>query len=334
MHLCLSIQVFPCPVAVLAGESAGMNGWLLANGCSVADGSVVSDRRWYITVIPDAELAPGSYCLTAYAGICAKNGKITENDFKVHFTVEGEEAPPDDLAPELSPEPDPELAPDPLPGSESDQILQDPNPDPDLVPTENPSRPPPSENMDEGKTEPEQNPSLFPGTDGGNGGGFGQAMENGSNAGLGAGTVTGNQEFSAADNQPDKPSEPDAGLSQMPEAPAVRKPEPSMEKTQKTDNALEKEPEEGDRFFEDEPDFQNGTAGPSEHFTVTKIKLGGTGEKLQMARQPGTYRSNLDGNASFRSTAGEAGGTLLAILIPLLGIGAVTRTVSFWKDIA
>lgn len=343
--LYLAASVFlalACSVAVLAEEGNGGAGWLFINGCSIAEGSIVSpteiftfafgnnvvnasvrdynrtmfsletadgssvgisvdmaddqiepDRRWYITVIPDTELAPGSYCLTAHAGICAKNGKITEHDFNVNFTVEGEETPPPVQEPEETPTPNPGFISETVPSPTPSDPVSGPGPTPSDPVSDftdpNPSLAPSVESADYHNPEWEQNPSLFQGTDEGN-----------------AGIV---EQPSEADGEP-RQTAPEAGKSEK--------------KAGKTKKRHEK-------ISENETDSQNQSDSASQQVAAMKIKLGTGKGNIRIAPQQKAYeRESLSGDL-YKSSG--AGGTPAVILPLLFGIGVITRIISFRKEI-
>ena len=60
----------------------------------VVDTQVDREKRRYIFVTPDAELAPGAYKVVIDPGITAKNGSSAETGFTVSFTVAGAAANP------------------------------------------------------------------------------------------------------------------------------------------------------------------------------------------------------------------------------------------------
>lgn len=323
-----------CSVAVWAEEESGGDSWLFVNGCSIAEGSVVSptevftfafgnnvvnvsvreynstkfslemadgssvgitvdmaddqiepDRRWYITVIPETELAPGSYCLTAYAGICAKNGKITENDFKVNFTVEGEETPSPVPTPEETPTPDPgflsETTPSPMPSDSVSDFTQAPNP----------SLAPYVESGDYNNAGLEQNPTVTPGTGG---------------------------ENTAAVEQP--PTEAGGEPQQTTAAGKSKK------KGRKTKKSHEK-------LSANETDSKNQADGTSRQVTAMKIKLGKEKGKIRISPQQKAYRGGILPADLYKSTVYRTGGAPVVILLLLFGAGIITRIIGFYREI-
>lgn len=59
---------------------------------SVADTQVEPEARWSIFIKPNATLEPGAYVIVAEQGITAKNGQSSEEEFRVAFTVKGDES--------------------------------------------------------------------------------------------------------------------------------------------------------------------------------------------------------------------------------------------------
>lgn len=289
----------------------------------MADDQIEPDLRWYITVIPEAELAPGSYCLTAHAGICAKSGKVTESDFIVNFTVEGDEV--------QEPGQEPELTPDPVPGQDTGTGPEvDPDPAPDLdpgaAPTESPVLSPLPEDPENGTNEWEQDPSLLPGTEGGNGGGSGASDENGMGEGQDSGGVPENHASGTLDSQQPRPSEPNT---QPVQTPAARKEETGRKIARKDTHVMEEAQAEDGRLM----DSQSRPDGSAVHFAVMKLKLGEAG-RLPLAYQPEIYGKGVKERLDESAHQGSGGGAILTALILALVTGMITRTVSFWKDIA
>lgn len=296
-----------------------------ADGASVGisvemvDDQVDPDNRRLITVVPTAKLAPGSYRVTAYAGIGAKNGSYTSGNYTVEFTVEGE-------PPKTEPsDPDPPKT-DP-PKSESQ----------------------PEAKPDSGSSAGKKKPSWVPGTGGvtggGDGGGSGHNVDSPAPQEAPLSEIpqaTPLSEMPRGQSQATAPDQSQETPATIPEsvggAGKVRAFHGNTETEPKAQDAASAE----SRDFAGETEVLDAQEAFGKRFAIWKLQLGKTGGSLQWMQKTAIFgklmtafvddagQADLQGSIGW---SGYAGGVLWPTGISLFSVGAGMRVARFRKEV-